>query len=114
MSVKFQELEVGDNYFWIMWLIGSSIPATIDDYTRSIIYPVGGGQGIVVPSELFRKQYSEDDTRKKATFHEIYEYKTPEVGTYNTSIVLKGSGLVKGGTRYFLNDVILYRYSMSF
>lgn len=111
MSVKFQELEVGDNYFWIMWLIGSSIPATIDDYTRSIIYPVGGGQGIVVPSELFRKQYSEDDTRKKATFHEIYEYKTPEVGTYNTSIVLKGSGLVKGGTRYFLNDVILYRYS---
>lgn len=111
MSVRFQEFEAGNNYFWLMWIHGSAVPGTIDDYARSIIFPVGSGQGIVIPSEVYRNQYTDDDTRKDATFLEIYAYEEPDVPTYNTSIVLKGKGLVNSGDRKFINDVILYRYA---
>lgn len=111
MSVRFEEFEAGNNYFWLMWIFGSAVPGTVDEYTRSIIYPVGGGQGILRPSPVYRNQYSDDDTRRDGSFHDIYAYEQPGVPTYYSTIALKGRGLVSSGDRKFINDIILYRYA---
>jgi predicted RNA-binding protein associated with RNAse of E/G family len=110
MCSRYQELEVGNNFYWRMWLIGSSVPENIDEETRNILHPIGGGQGIMVPSNNYRNQFSPDDTRKKGSIHEIFVDKDGQK-EYYTCIVLKGSGLVKSGNRDFLNDVIYYRYA---
>jgi len=110
MTCRFQELEAGNNYYWRTWLIGSSVPADIDDETRAILYPIGSGQGITVPSATYRSQFEQDDSRRKATFHDIYTEQNGQQ-VFLLSICLKGSGLVKDGTRYFINDIILYRYA---
>lgn len=110
MSVRFAELEA-TNFYWMTWLIGSSVPSDIDQKTRDILFPIGGGQGIIVPSRVLIDQYLENDTRKDATVHEIYTHDNTGELVYFTSIALKGSGLVKDGTRHFVSDVILYRYA---
>lgn len=110
MSVRFAEQEA-TNFYWMTWLIGSSIPADIDQKTRDILYPLGGGQGIIVPSRTLIDQYQSGDARKEATLHEIYTHDDSGNLTYYTSIALKGKGLVKDGTRYFISDIILYRYA---
>ncbi len=110
MACRFQELEAGGNYYWRTWLIGSSVPADIDDETRNILYPIGGGQGITVPSATYRNQFESDDTRKKGSFHEIYTGPDGQK-VFFMAVCLKGSGLVKDGNRTFLSDIILYRYA---
>ncbi len=109
MSVKFQSPEVGDNYFNIMWINASTIPSNADPATLAIINPAAG-QCITPPTEIYRSQYTDDDTRKAGSFLEVYDY--PDgVKTYYVSLVLKGQGLVESGTRKFICDVILYRYA---
>ena len=94
-----------------MWIITSAIPKTINEKTKNLIQPVGSGQGLLVLTELVRKQFTDDDTRKKASFHEIYTYKTAADSTFYSTLCLKGQGLLTGGTRLFLSDVVLYRYA---
>ncbi len=79
---------------------------------KDIVYPIGPGQGIIVASDEYRKQYTEDDTRKNASFLEIYS-KNQETGEnkFYVSVVLKGKGLVRDGDRIFADDIILYRYA---
>lgn len=110
MSVRFAEQEA-TNFYWMTWLIGSSVPADIDEETRNILFPIGSGQGIIVPSKVLIDQYLPGDTRKSATLHEIYTHDSDGDLVYYTSIALKGAGLVKDGTRHFISDVILYRYA---
>ena len=109
-SVRFAEQEAS-NFYWMTWLIGSSVPADIDQTTKDILFPIGNGQGIIVPSRVLVDQYTEDDTRKGGTFHEIYTRNSNGELVYYTSIALKGKGLVKDGTRHFISDIILYRYA---
>ena len=109
MSVRFQSPEVGNNYFDRMWINASSIPTNADSATLAIINPAYG-QGIIPPTELYRNQYTDDDSRKDASFLEVYDY--PEgVKTYFITLSLKGSGVVESGERRFLNDIVLYRYA---
>ncbi len=110
MSIRYQENEVGDNYFSLLWITPAAIPSYLDDYAKNIIFPIGGQGGMIVPSETYRKQYSADDIRKNATFFEIFEDNDP-TKDYFTSLVVKCPGLVQSGTRKFLNDVVLYRYA---
>jgi len=110
MSVHFQPLEVGNNYFSFMWLAASLIPTTVDATTLSVISPSGSGQGIAPPSALYRNQYSADDTRKDASYFDVYS--NPDgVKTYFISLAMKGTGLVSSGNRDFVSDVVLYRYA---
>lgn len=110
MSIRHTELE-GGNYFWHMWIIGSAVPSNISDEARSLLLPVGGGQGLMVTTKLVRDQFVADDKRRGSTFFEIYTYDNAEDSTYYTNVALKGQGVVVGGNRIFASDVVLYRYA---
>lgn len=112
MSIRFQDLDgIANNLFQNMWIISSAIPKNIDDKTKNLIQPVGSGQGLLVLTDLVRTQFTDDDTRKKASFYEIYTHQGAVDSTFYSTLCLKGQGLLTGGTRLFLSDVVLYRYA---
>ena len=113
MAVRFAELEsAGNNYFNAMYLIGSAIPTNISDEAKETIGAIGGGSNnIAVPTAYVKSLYTNDDQRKDASFYEIFTIGENEALTYYTTIVTKGSGTVIGGSRNFIDDIILYRYA---
>jgi hypothetical protein len=113
MAVRFYEDEVGSNIFRDMYLIMSAVPTNIDQATRDKIGALGGGSNnITVPTDYYKSLFSEDDQRKDASFFEIYRLDDQNEPTdYYTTIVTKFSGTVIGGSRAFLDDIILYRYA---
>ncbi len=112
MTIRYQDLDgASNNIFWLHWIIDSAVPSNIDAATKALIQPVGGGQGLLVLTELVRKQFTEDDTRKKGSFYEIFTYDAAGKPTFYTSLSMKGRGLLTGGTRLFLSDIVLYRYA---
>ena len=111
MSIRYQDLDGATNGFWCMWIIDSAIPSNASAEAKSLIQPVGGGQGLLVLTNLVRLQFTNDDTRKKASFYEINTYDALGNATFYSTLCLKGRGLVTGGTRQFLSDVVLYRYA---
>lgn len=112
MSVRFKDLESGINYFRYMWIHSSAVPGDAPQEVKDIVYPIGPGQGIIVASEEYRRQYTEDDTRKNATFLEIYsENKETGKDEFYVSVILKGKGLLRDGDRIFADDIVLYRYA---
>lgn len=110
MSIRHQDLEPG-NYLWFMWIIGAGVPSNIDQETRDKIFPIGGGQGLMVTSELVRNQFDLDDSRRDATFFEINTINEDGSRNYLTNIQQKFQGTIIGGNRVFLSDPILYRYA---
>jgi hypothetical protein len=110
MSIRHQDLEPG-NYLWFMWIIGAAAPSNIDQETRDRIFPIGGGQGLMVMSERVRNQFTEDDTRKAATFFNIETIDPNGERNYLTNIQQKFQGTIIGGNRVFLSDPIIYRYA---
>ncbi|EPR66595.1 putative nutrient binding outer membrane protein [Cyclobacterium qasimii M12-11B] len=113
MAVRFAELEsAGNNYFNAMYLIGSAIPTNISDEAKETIGAIGGGSNnITVPTEYVKSLFTNDDQRKDASFYEIFTIGEEDALTYYTTIVTKGSGTVIGGSRNFIDDIILYRYA---
>ena len=105
MACRYQEIEAGDNIGWSMWIHPPSVPADIDDEAREIIFPVNS-QGQFTPTAVYRDQYEPDDTRKNGSMYDLYSN-----NEYYTSVVLKFAGMVSGGTRYHINDIIFYRYA---
>ncbi|MDN3688766.1 RagB/SusD family nutrient uptake outer membrane protein [Cyclobacterium jeungdonense] len=110
MSIRHQDLEPG-NYLWFMWIIGAGVPSNIDQETREKIFPIGGGQGLMVTSDLVRNQFEEEDSRRDASFFEIYTINEEGGRDYLTNIQQKFPGTIIGGNRVFLSDPILYRYA---
>ena len=110
MSIRHQDLEPG-NYQWFMWIIGAAVPSNIDQETRDVIFPIGGGQGLMITSDLVRNQFSMDDSRRDASFFEIFTIDEGGEREYFSNIATKFKGTVIGGSRQFLSDPILYRYS---
>ncbi|MBX3256417.1 MAG: RagB/SusD family nutrient uptake outer membrane protein [Chitinophagaceae bacterium] len=108
MNIHFEELE-GGNYFWHMWIIGSAVPANISQQAKDLLLPVGGGQGLMVMSNLVRDQFTKDDSRKYGTYFDVYTFDSGGDSTYYTNVCLKGSGIVTGGNRVFSSDMIVYR-----
>lgn len=112
MTIRYQDLDgIANNFFWYMWIINSAVPKNINAETNDLINPTGSGQGLLVMTDLVRKQFTDDDTRKKASFHEIYMYDKAGNATFYSTLCLKGKGLMTGGTRLFLSDIVLYRYA---
>ncbi|MBI1301096.1 MAG: RagB/SusD family nutrient uptake outer membrane protein [Alphaproteobacteria bacterium] len=110
MSIRHQDLEPG-NYLWFMWIIGAAAPSNIDQETREKIFPIGGGQGLMVVSETVRSQFSQQDSRRDETFFEIETISPTGERNYLTNIQQKFPGTIIGGNRVFLSDPILYRYA---
>lgn len=111
MSIRYQDLDGPTNGFWHKWIIGGAVPSNIDAETKALINPIGSGQGLLVLTDLVRKQFNDKDTRKKASFHEIYTYDANGKATFYSTLCLKGKGLLTGGSRVFVDDIILYRYA---
>jgi hypothetical protein len=110
MSIRHQDLEPG-NYLWFMWIISSAVPSNIDQETRDMIFPIGNGQGLMITSDLVRNQFSTEDTRRDASFFEIFTIDADGNRNYFSNIALKFRGTIIGGNRVFLSDPILYRYA---
>ena len=110
MTIRFQDLEA-TNYFWFMWIINGAVPSTIDQATKNLINPIGPGQGLMVLTDLVRKQFTDDDSRKKASFYEIFTYDKDGKPTFYSTLSLKGTGQTDGGNRRFTSDVVIYRYA---
>ena len=110
MSIRYQDLEA-TNYFWFMWIINGAVPSNIDQAAKDIINPIGIGQGLMVITDLVRKQFTDDDSRKKASFYEIYTNDQDGKRTFYTTLSLKAPGQTDGGTRRFTSDINIYRYA---
>lgn len=107
-AAHYQELESGNNYFADMYIRSSDIPTTIDKKTAEILGG-GGNYNWWAPAELIRDQFTEDDQRKDATFVDVYSH-INGVPKFVTSVVVKCKGIVVGGVREFIDDVVIYRY----
>lgn len=108
--LNYQKNESENNYFANCWCHQGDVPLNIDEETDAILNPCSG-QGIATPTETLRNAFDDDDTRKAGTFFDVYAIEDDGTRTYNTSIVLKGKGMVENGKRYYMNHVILYRFA---
>jgi hypothetical protein len=114
MAVKFEEFESGDNYVHDMYINNASISPFIPQRTRDIIGNPGTGLTIVQLAEPVRKEFSEEDARRDATFLEVYQYDNEQQtdSSYVLTIAQKNIGpLTSSGARSFQGDIILYRYA---
>lgn len=107
----YQKDERNHNFYWHTWIIQAGVPGNIDDETRNMLFPTGGGQALTCPTKLLVDSYDPDDTRKAGTLYEIYTYDEAGNREYYQSVCMKGKGLVESGHRYFMSHVILYRYA---
>ena len=108
MVCRYQDVESGNNYGWRMWIHpGYYDPNELDEEAIELLTREPG-RGYFMLTDHFRNQFEPGDTRKKVTFYELNNINA--VGNLN-SVCLKMSGFVRGGIRYFVNDIILYRYA---
>lgn len=109
LAVNFKNLEASSNYFHDMYVEQTDLPVGVDEEIREKIGP--GGPNWWAPTALVRNQFNDDDQRKGASFLEIYYTKEDNTTAFLTSVVLKCTGIVEGGERKFIDDVVIYRYA---
>ncbi|MDN3687064.1 RagB/SusD family nutrient uptake outer membrane protein [Cyclobacterium jeungdonense] len=107
-AVHFSDFESSNNMYSDMYINALDIRDTYDQQTLETI-GTPGGFNWWAPSATIRNQFTEDDSRKSASFLEVFS--NEEENTFITSIVLKGKGYSEGGTRRFLDDIVIYRYA---
>lgn len=112
MAVNYMAVEAVDNYFFNGWLsVTTAYVATTDPAGKAAVGQLGGNN-IWSPSALVRSQFATNDQRRNATFIEVYNINsTTGAKTLFGSVINKGDGTVISGTRYFADDIILYRYA---
>jgi hypothetical protein len=112
MAVNYVAVEAVDNYFFNGWFsVTTAYVATADPAGKAAVGQLGGNN-IWSPTAVVRSQFTTDDQRRNATFIEVYNI-NPTTGakTLFGSVINKGDGIVISGTRYFADDIILYRYA---
>lgn len=109
-AIRFQDLEVANNYFGDMYIGPNDVAPTIPENSKEIIGEPGG-LNWWAPSELVRNQFTDDDQRKDASFLELVKVEENGDTSFLTSIVLKARGFVDAGGRKFLDDIVIYRYA---
>lgn len=110
MAVNYVTVQSVDNYFFNGWLsVTTAYVATTDPADKAAVGQLGGNN-IWSPSAVVRSQFTTDDQRKNATFLEVYNV-NPATGVKSLfgSVINKGDGTVVSGTRFFADDIILYR-----
>ncbi len=103
MAIRNEQFESRSNYVSNMYLSANTIPDDLDEETRLLVGQVGGNT-IITPTKLVADQFSMDDTRRNATFLEIFSQ-----GSLLTIIAQKNTGTVFNGNREFISDIVLYR-----
>lgn len=109
MAVRFQDLESGENWANTMYIRDDQIGNV--NATAKALVDVGGGASRWTPSPTLRGQFTFDDTRRDATFAELYRMNSPTDSTFYAAVALKYKGFVSSGSRRFMDDVVLYRYA---
>ena len=111
MVIHYEDLESGNTFNDKAYIRGDQIP-TDGDPAAVALLGTGGGLNRWAPSEYFRNQWTDDDSRKNATF--VLVNTDDGAGNYTKfygSAILKYRGFVDAGARKYLDDVILYRYA---
>ena len=114
MAVEFEEFESGDNYLQEMYINVASISPAIPQRIRDRIGNPGIGLTVVQLSEDVREEFVEEDTRRDATYLDVYQYENAQQtdSTFLLTIAQKNIGpLNSAGARSFQGDIILYRYA---
>jgi starch-binding outer membrane protein, SusD/RagB family len=109
LAIRFQQNEVADNDFSSMYFSAAYVPNDIDAVTSAAL-GVANGNNFWAPTATFRNQFTADDTRKNATFTEIYT-STSGTRAFYGAFQSKFKGGINAGVRLFLNDYIIYRYA---
>lgn len=114
MSVHFSELEVPAAVNWRetrFMYIHPAIPPNISQTTKDAIGApsMNGGYWTIRPEicDLFNR----DDQRRNASFYQIFTQKLNSDSTFYATLAYKFKGIVKGGYRSWVDDVVLYRYA---
>lgn len=114
MSIRFQDLEPSGVPRHTNTLMGmaSLFMTSYADAATNLNTPMGGLPHMA-PTALVRSQFSNDDSRRDATFYEIYESlpKNNGVKTYYTSVMKKFHGLATDRSLLEFQDFVLYRYA---
>ncbi|WP_245893126.1 RagB/SusD family nutrient uptake outer membrane protein [Parapedobacter indicus] len=110
MANTFARFEASNTFMANMYI--DAYPPNSDPDALEIIGTIGGGNYWTLTADVLAK-FSDEDQRKSASFTELYSL-DPNTGTYSKfygCIQRKFNGMIDGGARYFLDDVVLYRYA---
>lgn len=100
----------GGNIQSLMYPLEMFFPGPLDPVTSSLLEPYAGAP-YWEPSPKVRNLYDQDDKRKNASFLEVYYKNDSGVREFITSVIIKFNGTVIGGSRYFIDDYIIFRYA---
>lgn len=110
MANTFKRFESVETFMSFMYI--DAYPPNADPKSIARIGTIGGGTYWTLTDET-RSKFGNDDMRKDASFVTVYQT-DPATGAYTKfygDIQKKFDGLVDAGTRYFVDDVVLYRYA---
>lgn len=112
IAVRFTTAEPANplqTYAHNMYASNTAFPAYVTQAQKDAVgAPLAGNGNVWRITKLVRDQFTNDDTRKAATFVDL-EGAAP--GQYYTNYGLKFNGTVENGARVFASDFILYRYA---
>lgn len=108
VTFNYQESSGGTIYAW-MYASDVFMPAGVDQATIDYLVPYAGVP-FWGPSEIARNKFNADDKRKKASLTEIYG-NDGSGPVFHSALVTKFNGTVESGIRYFIDDIIIYRYA---
>tara|TARA_R110000764_G_scaffold73382_4_gene149709 strand:- start:1891 stop:3360 length:1470 start_codon:yes stop_codon:yes gene_type:complete len=103
MAVRYDQFESSNNYIQDMYILAQQIPTDLDADTKDRV-GTAGGNAIVLPTKSTADKFSLDDSRRSATFIELFSQ-----GALYAILAQKNTGTVIDGSRLFLSDVVLYR-----
>jgi len=111
MAINFKQFESVDNTFKDSYFPPELFSKDLDSASVAGIGVFGGGHQWSI-ADWIRPQFSTDDSRRNATFLELYKI-DPNTGikSYYGSIQTKFPGVIINGVRTFLNDFPIYRYA---
>ncbi|AFL85758.1 RagB/SusD family protein [Belliella baltica DSM 15883] len=109
-GVRYLDLEAGANYNANMYIRDDEIPPSASDEVKAKLGQ-GGGLNRWAPSQTIRAQFDERDSRRDASFVEIFVPNNEGGQNYYGSAVRKYRGYVDPSGRRFIDDIIIYRYA---
>jgi len=111
MAVHYEDIEASNTFNDGIYIRGDQIPANSNLSAKTLL-GAGGGLNRWAPSAGFRSQWDDLDSRKDATFVEVYtDNDDGNYVDYYGSAVLKYRGFEESGSTKFLDDIVLYRYA---
>ncbi len=114
MAIHLSELEVtalADRREGRFMYIHPAIPPNISTWSRAKIGAPSPHGGYWAPRKEICDQFGKDDQRGGASFFQIFTQNASGDSTYYTTLAYKFKGTVIGGSRAFVDDVVLYRYA---